>query len=124
MATDWLATLGPHGKPALIGAASGLLTGLILKRLVKSLLVTMVFAVAVYLLVSSTTNWLDKVDIAAASRDAVEYAKAHKTATWDAARSFVTDHVASSVGFAAGILGGLALSGRRLWPWPSASQQS
>lgn len=124
MAADWLSALGPHGKPALIGAASGLLTGFILRRVVKSLLVTLAFAAIVYLIVVSTTNWLDRVDIAAASRDAVEYAKAHKTVALDTVRSFVSTHVAGSVGFAAGFLAGLALSGRKLWPRPSASQPS
>lgn len=120
MAADWLSALGPHGKPALIGAICGLASGLVLRRLVKSLLVTVVFAAAVYFLVASTTSWLDKVDIAQASREAVEYAKAHRSEAWGALQEYVTTHMASSLGFAAGLVGGLAIVGRRMRARPSA----
>lgn len=121
MAQEWLSALEPYGKPALIGAASGLVTGLLLRRLVKSLLLTVAFAAAVYLLVASTTDWLQTVDLPGAGREAVEYAKAHRTAAWDTARQYLSDHLAGSVGFASGILAGLALSGRGFKRKPQAS---
>ena len=124
MAADWFSTFGPHGKPALIGAASGLISGLLLKRLVKSLLMTLAFAAAVYVIVAYTTDWLQGVDLTSAGLNAVEYAKVHKTAAWEAAERFVSTHLASSVGFVAGLLGGLAITGRRLWPRRSSPQQS
>lgn len=123
MAADWFSTFGPHGKPALIGAAFGLATGFLLKRLVKSLVLVAAFGVVVYLVVASTTDWLQGVDIASAGRDALDYAKAHQATAWDSAKRFVTIHVDSSIGFLAGLLGGLALSGRRLWPRPSTTQK-
>lgn len=121
MPADWISTLEPYGKPALIGAASGLVTGLLLRRLVKSLLLTVAFAAAVYLLVASTTDWLQTVDLSGAGREAVEYAKAHREAAWGTARQYLNDHLAGSVGFAAGILGGMALSGRTFKKKPRAS---
>jgi hypothetical protein len=115
--------LGPHGKPALIGAAFGLVTSLVLRRLVKSLLMTVAFAAMVYFFVAYTTDWLDKVDIAQAGREAVEYAKAHRAEALETAQNYISTHLASSLGFAAGLLGGFAIAHRRLFR-PSTAEKS
>ncbi|MDA2916030.1 FUN14 domain-containing protein [Nitrospinae bacterium AH_259_B05_G02_I21] len=113
MATDWLSALSPHWQPALVGAAIGFATGLILRRVVKSILVTVGFALAVYLVIASTTDWLKGVDLASAGHHAVAYAKAHRAGMVVAVRRFASIHLAGSAGFVVGLAGGLALTRRR-----------
>jgi hypothetical protein len=113
MDTDWLSALGPHLQPALVGAALGFATGLILRRVVKSLLVTVGFALAVYLIIASTTDWLKGVDLAAAGHHAVAYAKAHRAGLVAGVRRFSETHLAGSAGFAVGLAAGLVLTRRR-----------
>lgn len=115
MAADWFFSLNPHLRSALIGAACGFVGGLLLKRLVRSLLVTVGFCLALYLIIDYTTDWLKGVDVAAASRHAVAYAKAHRGQAWATVRQFAAVHLAGATGFAAGLAGGLVLMGWRPW---------
>ncbi|MFQ6672882.1 MAG: FUN14 domain-containing protein [Candidatus Tectimicrobiota bacterium] len=113
MATDWFSTISPHWQAALIGAASGFVTGLILRRAVKSLVVLVGVALAIYLIIASTTDWLEGVEVAATGRHAFAYAKAHRGDVVAAVRRFAKTQLAGSAGFAVGLLGGIALTSRR-----------
>jgi hypothetical protein len=118
MATDWLSALGPHWQPALVGAAIGIVTGLMLRRVVRSFLVTVGFALAIYVVIASTTDWLKGVDLAAAGHHAVAYAKAHRAGLMARMQGLASTHLAGSVGFFVGLAGGLVLTRRRRPPPP------
>lgn len=118
MATDWLSTLGPQLQPALVGAALGFATGLILRRVVRSILMTVGFALAVYFVIASTTDWLKGVDLTATGHHAVAYAKAHRAGMLVEAQRFASTHLAGLAGFVFGLAGGLVLTRRRRPPTP------
>ena len=112
MVADWISILTPHLRPALVGVACGLITGLILKRLVKSLVVTVGFALAIYVIVSFTTDWLEGVDLLTVYRDGLAYAKAQQEGIKETVMRFAKANVGGSTGFAVGLIGGVAL---RAW---------
>ncbi|MEE9519523.1 MAG: hypothetical protein V3V93_04590, partial [bacterium] len=96
MIADWIAILTPHLKPALVGAACGLITGLILKRLAKSLVVTVAFALAIYTIVSFTTNWLEGIDLLTVSKDAIAYAKTQQEGLKETVMGFAKANAGTS----------------------------
>lgn len=120
MVADWIAILTPHLKPALVGAACGLITGVILKHLVKSLVVTVTFALAIYTIVSFTTNWLEGIDLLTVSNDAIAYAKAQQEGVKETVMGFAKANAGASIGFAVGLIAGTVLKAWRRRARPSS----
>jgi len=103
-----------------VGAACGLITGLILKRLVKSLVVTVAFALAIYTIVSFATNWLEGIDLLTVSNDAIAYAKAQQEGIKETVMGFAKTNASASIGFAVGLIAGTVLKAWRRRGRPSS----